>query len=369
MVYLLISSILKMARGFLRYQEADWPAVIKAQDETSKFLMKQEKEIKQKSMVKYKEELDRQLHQKHQIQLTEFVDLKDERTYLNHQSEVMKKFELNQKQADRSFEQHFLKANKFEEASKRKKLFKDLQSERELEKKRITDSLEFETQKKREENFLRNKIMKEQQKVLDEQLQAKKDSYWQKEQEKEREKAMIEKNIEEMKAREQSFKNFYDQKLAVLEQKSKIFQPVLEKDKFNQDFIKKRNEEWERVLQEKTLVKEKQEEMSRKKAVSEMRNELDRQIDEKYKKRVQMAQESLREQEIARNVAENEKRNKKIELEQKRKKMNDLKDYLEKQLDEKQKNLENFYMDPVYQEIVFWTLLIRFFNLVYGIII
>lgn len=336
-----------MSKRVLPNEEAEWPAVIRAQDETSKYLMKQEKEVKQKSMIRYKEELDKQLLQKHQNQLIEFVDLKEERTYLTQQNEAMKKFEVLKKQADRSFEQHFLKANKNDESAKRKKLFNDLKSERELEKQRILDSLNFENQRKLEENSNRKKIVKEQQRVLDQQLQLRNENFLNKEQEKERERMMIERNIEEMKNREQSYKKFYDKKLANLEQKSKIFQTVLEKDKVNQEFIRKRNEEWEIAVRDKALVKEKQDEVLRRKAVSEMRNELDRQIDEKYQRRVNQAQESLREQEFAKSVAENEKVKRKIEIDEKRKKMNELKFFLEKQLDEKQRNLEQLYMDPV----------------------
>ena len=336
-----------MSKGYYPNEEAEWPAVIRAQDETSKYLMKQEKEVKQKSKIRYKEELDKQLLQKHQNQLSEFVDLKEERTYLTQQNEAMKKFELLKKQADRSFEQLFLKVNKTDQSVKQKKLYNDLKSERDQEKKHIQDSLNFENQRKLEENSIRNKIVKEQQRVLDQQLQIKKENCFNKEQEKERERKMIEKNMEVMKKREQSYKNFYDQKLANLEQKSKIFQPVMEKDKVNQEFIRKRNEEWEKVMRDKAVVKDKQDEFLRKKAVSEMRNELDRQIDEKYQRRVNQAQESLREQELARSVAENEKRKREVEIEQKRKKMNELKSFLEKQLDEKQRNLEQVYMDPV----------------------
>jgi hypothetical protein len=340
-----------MSKGYPKKSEAEWSAVIKAQDETSKILLKQEEEIKKKSMIKYKEELDKQIYQKHLNMIEVYDDLKDQRNYLKEQSEVMKRHEKDLKNADRKYEKVFLLANKDEEHQKRKKLQQDLQKEREIENLRIRESLEFEQKRKTEEASLKNKIIHEQQKLINQANQLKKEKFSKIEAEKEKERKMIEKNMEEMKIREQSFKNFYDKKLATLEEKSKLFQPVMEKDRFHQDLIQKRNQEWEKISLEKLVDREKHDEMIRKKAVSDMRYELDRQIHEKHQKRLNELQEGFKEQEIAKNLAQNEKIQQKSLFEEKRKKMNDLKNFLEKQLDEKQKNLEGIYMDPVEKQI------------------
>lgn len=336
-----------MSQGYSNKSKAEWSTVIKAQDETSKILMKQEQEIKKKSMIKYKEELDKQIQQKHQNMVEVHDDLKDQREYLKEQSEVMKKFETQKKSSDRKYEKVYLHANKDDETIKRKKQIKELEFDRELENKRIQESLEFEQKRKNEELALKNKIISEQQKLIDQSMKARMDKIALIEVEKERERKMIEKNIELMKNREQSYKNFYDQKIANLEHKSKLFQHVMDKDKFHQDLINKRNQDWEKITQEKVLNREKLEEMTRRKAVNDMKYELDRQINEKHQKKLLDLQESFKEQEIARSVAQNDMMKQKAELENKRKKMNELKGFLEKQLDQKQRNLESLYMDPI----------------------
>ena len=340
-----------MSRGYSNKSKAEWSAVIKAQDETSKILMKQEQEIKKKSMIKYKEELDKQIQQKHQNMVEDHDDMKDQREYLKEQSEVMKKFETQKKTSDRKYEKVYLHANKDDESIKRKKQIKELEYDRELENKRIKDSLDFEQKRKNEELALKSKIITEQQKLIDQSMKAKMDRVTMIEAEKEKERKMIEKNIEVMKNREQSFKNFYDQKIANLEHKSKLFQPIMDKDRFHQDLINKRNQDWEKISQEKVLNREKFEEMTRKKAVTDMRFELDRQINEKHQKKLIDLQESFREQEVARSLAQNDMMKQKAEIESKRKKMIELKGFLEKQLDQKQRNLENHYMDPIEQKM------------------
>ena len=221
----------------------EWVTVIKAQDETSKLLMKQENEIKQQSKLLYKAELDKQLNEKHKILKEYSVDKQDELKFLKAQQEAVKQFENNKKIEDRSYQNLYYRANQGELKLKNTKTLQEIQEEKQIEQKRLQQIKELEDKEKQDEFINKKKLLAEQKIILAQQIEEKQRKFELERKEKESEKAMINKSIEEMKIKEQSYKNFYAQRMAALEKKSKLFQSVAEKDSIHQELINKRNAE------------------------------------------------------------------------------------------------------------------------------
>jgi hypothetical protein len=331
--------------------KGDWPAIIKAQDEASNFVIQQEKELKKQSKFRYKEELDRQIQAKHKTQQQIFDTKDEEREFLKLQSEALRKYEADKKVTDREYVKFFSSENREEEHNKRKKYYLSMQREKELEQKRIQDVLHTEKQRKTEEALHKMSVKKEQQRILDLQIEERQQRFGKELEEKVNDKRNLEKIVEEMRLKEQSYRDFYDKRMAQLEQKSRVFQPVLDKGRTDMDLINKRTEEYERTTKVRDKEKEMKEAENRKQVTYNLKYELERQIQEKNQRRLFEVQEGLKEQEMARNRAREEESRKAKETSDKRRQMQDLKYHLEKQLSEKEKELNKSEMDARNRQI------------------
>ena len=139
-----------------------------------------------------------------------------------------------------------------------------------------------------EEIQSKNKKIAEHRTILEKQLEEKQKKAEFDRIQKEKDKALIDQAIEEMKKKEQNYKNFYDKRTAILEQKNRLFQPIFDKDLINQELINKRTEEWEKATKEAQVLKEKQSWTQKLKAANEIKSEWNKQIEWKNKKKLEV---------------------------------------------------------------------------------
>lgn len=327
---------------------SEWQALIKAQDDTSMLLIKQEKEREKLNKIMYKEELDRQLMEKYK---NNDKGQTDEIGFVKAQQDAIVKFEANKKKENLLYQKIFYVANQGEEKFKNKKNLVEAQLERDLERQRLQKLKETVDKEKREQQEFKLKKYFEQKKILESQIDEKNKKDELERRQKDLDKAMIKKTMQEMLVKEQSYKNFYDKRLESLDKKVKNFHPAFEKDNYRKELIRKRNEEWEKMNQEKQEKIEIFEEKAKKRAIHELRLELEKQIDYKQQKRLEEWQESLKDQEIARMKAKEAEVLKHKEETSKKIQMASLKNYLEKQLDERNSGLSEVSMDPVEKQL------------------
>lgn len=327
---------------------SEWQALIKAQDDTSMLLIKQEKEKEKLNKIMYKEELDRQLMEKYK---NNDKKQQNEIAFLKAQQDAIKNFESNKKKENLLYQKIFSAANQGEEKVKNKKNLAEAKLEKELERQRLQRLKETDDKEKREQQEFKLKNICEQKKILESQIDEKIKKDQLERQQKDLDKAMIKQAMQEMLVKEQSYKNFYDKRLESLEKKVKNFQPVFERDNYRKELIRKRNEEWEKVNQEKQEKNEIFEEKAKKRAIYELKLELDKQIDYKQQKRLEEWQESLKDQECARMKAKEAEVLKQKEEISKKARMASLKNYLEKQQDERNSGLSEVSMGPVEKQL------------------
>jgi hypothetical protein len=329
----------------------EWPVLIKAQDETSKSLINQEKEIIKKNKIEYKTELDKQLIAKKLIMKEFYDDKLEELNFLKAQQKAIKTFEKEKRIEDRSYQQIYMLANQDQKTHKDQKSIVLIKEDQEQQQKWLRNAQEIYEKEKYKEFASKSKNINDTKEVLNKQIQEKLRKIELERIEKDNDRIMIEKNIQEMKLKEQSYKNFYDKRMALLEEKSKHLNYFVENDKSRQDLINKRNQEWEQIDSEKFAAKQKIEEEIRRRNIKEVKNELEKQIDLKKQKKIQEWQESVKEQEQARIKAIEDQTLKSVEQKNKVKKIKELKFFLEKQLHEKQQELGEYYMDPIEKKI------------------
>ena len=223
--------------------QPEWFVLIKAQDEASKFFDKEAKEITKKGKILYKGMLDQQLYEKTVVNKDSEEQKLEEKKLFKQQEKALKDFENKKKIDERNYQKVYFQANQQDLEQKYKKTSLELIQERENEQKRLLAIKSSEEKEKIEEIQSKNKKIAEHRTILEKQLEEKQKKAEFDRIQKEKDKALIDQAIEEMKKKEQNYKNFYDKRTAILEQKNRLFQPIFDKDLINQELINKRTEE------------------------------------------------------------------------------------------------------------------------------
>ena len=332
--------------------EGDWSKVIKAQDEISKHVIQEEQDLQRQSKIRYKEELDKQLQYKSHLIKNQLQDKNDELSFHNAQKLAIKDFENNKKLQNRNhmiliqtnnlvdidqknkMMSHIIEQEKISENERIKKAQQEIEAERQREARarntRIQEEKE-EIRKKNYENHLKAKI------ASVEKLQDKK---------------MIEKRIEIMGKAEAGYREFYDKKIQDLDQRMKNLKPVLDSAANRQELIRKRNEEWEKMMHEKNAIQGKIDEENRVRNANMLKTSLENQIEAKYKQKVNEVEGDKYFKVIAQNKAIEEESRKLNERERKAREQKELKRVYEEQLKERDKNLlQNLSMNHAEKKI------------------
>jgi hypothetical protein len=328
------------------HEQSEWAIVIKAQDQASQKLLKEEQDLQKKIKIRYKQELDKQLQAKDLVNKSAIDYRNDEKIFSTAQQIAIKNYECQKKNNDRSYQKIFLDAGK-EDLDKKNKLIQlQLTKEKITEQERIKRTqMELETEKLIEMASKSKRIKQEQEEFNRQEAEKMKKIQMDKQQQI-NDRKMIEKKIEEMKSKENSYKEFYEKKIKDLETKMKNYKPVIDTDIEKQEFIRKRNEEWETTTKEKQLLKQKLDEEAKNRAVSEMKYELEKQIDYKKIYKNNEIQESIKHQQIAKFIAHQEKMKQEIEYDKKIKEKEQLRNVYDQQIQEKNnQHLQEFLMD------------------------
>ena len=331
--------------------QPEWFVLIKAQDEASKFFDKEAKEITKKGKILYKGMLDQQLYEKTVANKDSEEQKLEEKKLFKQQEKALKDFENKKKIDERNYQKVYFQANQQDLEQKYKKTSLELIQERENEQKRLLAIKSSEEKEKIEEIQSKNKKIAEHRTILEKQLEEKQKKAEFDRIQKEKDKALIDQAIEEMKKKEQNYKNFYDKRTAILEQKNRLFQPIFDKDLINQELINKRTEEWEKATKEAQVLKEKQSWTQKLKAANEIKSEWNKQIEWKNKKKLDEWKEGLKDQDLAKLKAEEDHFFQQKERLQRKQKMEDLKFFLEKQVIEKQQELGDHYMNTTEKKV------------------
>lgn len=336
-----------MAKRNQIVDKGEWAAVIKAQDETSKVVLKEEEDLQKQSKIRYKEELDKQLQYKNKVNKGEFSEKQQEMSFLVAQGLAMRNFESKKKQEDKSYLQIFMNDNQNDQLKRTKLEQKNLKYQKALEQQRIqTVQEELEKQHKKELEFKNNRVKMEQEELK--RLNAERIRQATiNDLEKFKDKAMINSQIEEMKSMEASYKVFYEKRMQNMEKKLKNFQPIMESNQNKQDFINKRNREWEKVNLEKQMIRAQTEETKKIRDAFDLKCTLEKQIEDKQKGKEQEVIEYKKDQIAAKSRAREEELERQLERDRKQKDREQLNLAYSKQLEERKKqDMQSVLMDP-----------------------
>ena len=320
--------------------------VIKAQDQASKVLIKEEEELQKKSKLRYKEELDKQLQFKNKVNKNQLDEKQDELSFHLAQQLAVKNFENKKKLDDRSYLQIFMNDNQEDQGKRYRQLQDENEKQKMMEKQRIRQvQRELEEERLREAE-LKTKRVREEQEELRRQIVEKISRAKMQEVEKGKDRRMIEKKIEEMKGTEVSYREFYEKRMQNMEKKLHNFQPIAASNMYKQELIQRRNEEWEVLNREKQERKAKTEEVTKARALSELKYNLEKQMEEKHKSKVVEIEEDKRQQVFAQLKAREERLEKSVERDKKMREKDELKNAYMKQVEERDKvNMQSLMMD------------------------
>ncbi|CAG9321095.1 unnamed protein product [Blepharisma stoltei] len=324
-------------RRYLQHKnDGEWAAVINAQAATTKFLQEEEKQLQALSKKLYKEELDRQIREKVSNKMQTVEELNKERQFLSAQQIAMQNFEARRRNEDKSFQDVFSKEYSNEISEKQRKINQEREAAIAKEQERIRKAqfdLEFEQQRMLENKMRSVSLERE---ALMKQQEEKRRLQELKEAEKYKDKIEIERNMKEMEAKERAFRDFYNKRLEEQERKFRNYRAIPnEKGVYETEM---RNKEWERIVLERAALKEQFERNMKDKAMSDMKTELNRQIEARKREKELEYLESIREQERARNNARQVEFQSAVENERRLREKRELQEALEKQLTEKQRN-------------------------------
>ncbi|OMJ93726.1 hypothetical protein SteCoe_3294 [Stentor coeruleus] len=294
----------------------DWGFIAKIKDEQAKKNIENERKAEKQRRLQYKTELDKQLSFKRQNS-PDYQSSNDDREFLKAQMVAFKNSEIQQKLEQRNYFKIFQEENSevlqakmrqqqiadSQEKHKEKLLNDKILQDLELEKQTELQKKEKKAQEERQElqRQLQEKMLKEQKTSI----------------EKARERELVAKKIEEMKAVEDKYSEFYKKRMQDLDEKMKYFKPSVETFDKKEELIKKRCEDWEVKNNERLAFKERYEMESRNIVKSRVRDELLKQIDYKTKVKKLEYQEGIKYQKLAQQEAFEEEYKAKLKRAQK----------------------------------------------------
>lgn len=315
--------------------EGDWAKVIKAQDQISNQIIKEEQEIQKQSKIRYKEELDKQMQLKNSMLKYNQQNKSEEFSFHVAQQMAMKEFESKKKLLDRS---HFLIVqNGNKEDTENKVKIESYQTERErtVEQERIRRvQQELENERIKEISF-KNKRIAEEQEAIRRAEQGKALKVRLENWERLKDKKMIEDKMSEMKNVEGQYRELYEKRTQEQEKRLQNYQPVLESGLNKQELIRRRNEEWEKTMQEKVRIQSQIDEENRIRNLNTLKTSLETQIEQKYQQKAQEIQEDKFYMKIAKSKAQEDERIRLNQREKRTKDQEDLKKVYEEQLKER----------------------------------
>lgn len=294
----------------------DWGFIAKIKDEQAKKNIEHERQAEKQRRLKYKNELDKQLNFKRQTS-PDYQNSNDERDFLKAQMMAFKNSETQQKQEQRNYYKIFQEGNsEVLQVKMRQQQISDSQEKRKekILNDKILQDLEYEKQtelqkKEKKAQEERQELQRQfQEKILKEQLASI---------EKARERELVARKVEEMKITEDRYSEFYKKRMQDLDEKMKHFKPSIETFDRKEELIKKRCEEWEVKNNERLAFKERYETESRNMIKSRVRDELLKQIDYKVKAKDLEYQEGVKYQKLAQQEAFEEEYKSKLKRVQK----------------------------------------------------
>ena len=326
--------------------EGDWSKVIKAQDDISKHVIQEEIDLQRQSKIRYKEELDRQLQYKSHLLKNQLQDKNDEFSFHVAQQLAMKDFENNKKLQDRSH-MVLIQTNNQVDLDKRNKMMAYMtEQEKNTEQDRIKRAQQEIEAERQRESIVRNRRIQEEQEEIRRQNYEKEIKARMANVEKLQDKKMIEKRIEFMEKAESGYREFYEKRMQDLDQRMKNFQPIMDSAMNRQELIRRRNEEWEKMMQEKNALQAQIDEENRIRNASMLKNLLESQIEARNKQKVNEVQEDKYYKVIAQNKAMEEENWKLYERERRTREQEELKRVYEEQLKERdQMVMQNLSMN------------------------
>ena len=332
--------------------EGDWSKVIKAQDEISKQVMQEELDLQRQSKIRYKEALDKQLQYKSHLIKNQLQDKNAELSFHNAQKLAIKDFENNKKTQDRSHMMLIQTNNRVDIEQKNKMMSYLTEQEKAAEKERLKRAQqEIEAERLSEARARNARINEEKEQIrkqnYEKELRARMAGV-----EKLQDKKMIEKRIEVMGKAEAGYREFYDKKLQELEVRMKGLKPVADSEANRQELIRRRNVEWEKMMQEKNAIQAQIDEESRVRNANMLKNSLESQIKDKHKQKADEVEGDKYFKVIAQNKASEEESRKLYERERKAREQKDLKRVYEQQLKERdQVFIQNLSMNHAEKKI------------------
>ena len=252
--------------------------LIKEHDKISKNSSEPEKNLQNLNKKQYKEELDRQLKEKMLNARSSFTSKNEELEYLKAQNLAIMEFESKQNQEARNYYKLFEnKNNEIIQTKMKKKEIDAITSQRadQIRIKKEQDEIE-------QERFLEK--IKREQRIKDERTehQRQMNEKFIRDQilnlERQREKAMVQKKIEEMKTMESRQSELMKKRLNEFDEKMRKFSPSLEITDKKQILIEKRQQEREKTENEQYALRERIEKESREQARALIKQELDSQV-------------------------------------------------------------------------------------------
>ncbi|OMJ72673.1 hypothetical protein SteCoe_28842 [Stentor coeruleus] len=325
-----------MASKRLLANQGEWAMIIKAQDEATNNIIKEEKELVSATKRRYKEELDKQLEIKNKISKTQVSDKADDYLFHQLQQVALKDYENKKKLQDRNVQQFLYSKHQEDSSNKYLKQQQNTENDRAFEQQRIKITQKELEEEKHKELSERHKRIQLEQDELHRINYEKERKRQMMNSEKLKDKEMIEKKMNEMKEAESSYREFYEKKIREQEKKISVFHPITEAQVYKQELIDKRSQEYQRYATEKEENRERNEEISRLKAVQEMKYELEKQIEVKQKKKLSEIENNKSYFEIAKSKAMEEIMQNDLERDKRNREREELKKVLKKQVEEKE---------------------------------
>lgn len=325
-----------MANKRLLANQGEWAMVIKAQDEATNNIIKEEKELVAVTKRRYKEELDKQLEMKNKISKSQISDKADDYLFHQLQQVALKDYENKKKIQDRNVQQFLYSKHQEDSSNKYLKQQQNTENDRVFEQQRIKIAqreLEEEKQKELSERYKRIQLEQNELRRINNEKERKKQMMHA---EKIKDKEMIEKKMNEMKEAESNYREFYERKIKEQQKKISVFHPITEAQMYKQELIERRNQEYQRYAAEKEESRERYEETSKIKAVQEMKYELEKQIEDKQKKKLSEIENNKSYFEIAKSKAMEEIIQNGLERDKRNREREELKKMLKKQVEEKE---------------------------------
>ncbi|OMJ93504.1 hypothetical protein SteCoe_3476 [Stentor coeruleus] len=325
-----------MANKRLLANQGEWAIVIKAQDEATNNIIKEEKELVAVTKRRYKEELDKQLQMKNKISKSQVSDKADDYLFHQLQQVALKDYENKKKLQDRNVQQFLYSKHQEDSSNKYLKQQQNTENDRVFEQQRIKIAqreLEEEKQKELSERYRRIQLEQEELRRIDYEKEKKRQMMYA---EKLKDKEMIEKKMNEMKEAESSYREFYDRKLREQQKKISVFHPITEAQMYKQELIERRNNEYQKYAIEKEENRERYEEITKLKAIQEMKYELEKQIEDKQRKKLSEIENNKSYFEIAKSKAMEEIIQNDLERDKRNREREELKKVLKKQVEEKE---------------------------------